>query len=91
MDTRASITSRRIWLMQWRAQLPYLNPMEHLWESWVRFVQSGKPNNIDVYFWKHYKWYWDNVSGTVVNDLNTSMFRICEVGFGHFGYLIIYR
>ena len=63
-------------VLDWPAQSPDLNPIEHLWEVLFRKVQGRKPSNLDA-LWQLLREAWVAIPADTIRDLVHSMPRRC--------------
>ena len=68
------LDSKRVRILDWPAQSPDLNPIEHLWEILFRKLQLAKPTSLDD-LWKHLTDAWASITPEVLHTLVESMPR----------------
>lgn len=70
------ITKKKIRVLDWPAQSPDLNPIEHLWDELGRRVQEKKHSNKRE-LWESLQKEWTNITEDSINRLIESMPRRC--------------
>jgi transposase len=70
----AYLEDHDIRVLNWPAQSPDLNPIEHLWEIMFKHLQGANPSNKDA-LWAHLQNIWNDISPATVQNLISSMPR----------------
>jgi transposase len=71
-----AMAKKKIRLLEWPAQSPDLNPIEHLWEELDRRCKGRKPRN-QAHLFELLKAEWDTIPTSVLTNLVDSMPRRC--------------
>ena len=77
-------------VLQWPAQCPDLNPIEHLWEEVLfRKVERSKPGNLEA-LWQLLHAAWQAIPVDTVQNLVHSMPRRCAAAIAAKGHCTQY-
>lgn len=74
---RTWLNSEEIRVLEWPAQSPDLNPIEHLWEVLGRQIRSEKLKNLDDLMQK-LQLEWSNISSECIKNLVNSLPERCK-------------
>ena len=77
--------AKKINVLEWPAQLPDLNPIEHLWEEVDRNINRSTATNLDR-LWIEVKAAWDAISPERFQKLISSMGCRCQPVIDSKGY-----
>ena len=76
-------------VLQWLAQCPDLNPIEHLWEVLFGKVERSKPDSLEA-LWQLLHAAWQAIPVDTVQNLVHSMPRRCAAVIAAKGYCTKY-